>query len=927
MKLNRPLVSLKATLALLLALATLMTFLVVGTGILLVRLPQVQERAQEQAEQAAEATSALLERMLQGVEQQLAPAAVLAPGMPVARLQPYLEALVRQSGDFDAVLLLDGSGLVSAAVLSGGSSAANAASTLSGQDLSGNPLFRRIREHQKGSAGRDPGPVWSDSYISPVTGEVTVGVALSAGAQVLIGEVALPRLLRLVQTLERPEVNLMVIDQRGHWLASNMSEGRRFDYTNFEAFQELAQGLRVARAVKVLEEDWWVGGQVSERLSWLIVGGVPAGMANYSYRTTVLLVIMGFFGSMVLVLSLAPLWASRLSRPFLQLAQRARRVADGDYQPLAARVLPIREFRALEQDLDSMARAIQARESAVRRSEQQLMAVLEYTPSVAIQWYDRDGRVVYWNPASTEIYGFAVHEALGRSILDDPLIYLDQSQARDFVDVLAEIERTGRSVGPVEFGLRHKDGHIVTVLATTFAIPGDEGQPIFVCMDVDISSQKLAQRALQEQEAKLEAIFNASPAPMSVSNVREDYAILSVNRAWEDLFGRRREEVLGQNGAGIGFWVEATDRQRFVAELQRSGQVQNFEAWCLAGQGRTILCQFSALITDIGSERLLLMMTVDITEQRRIEQELQALNNELESRVDQRTEELARSKQALELSLLNLQRAQDQLVESEKLAALGQLVAGVAHELNTPMGNGLMAVTTIGDRLKDFRTLAERGLRRSELESFLQYVQQSTDIAASNLLRSAELVRSFKQVAVDQTSSQRRSFELGEVVREVVTMLEPTIRLTPYRVELNVTEGLQLDSFPGPVGQVLGNLINNALIHAFDGRLVGTITVEAAALDAQQLRMVVRDDGCGIDPSLRRRVFEPFFTTRMGRGGTGLGLHIAYNIVTHLLGGSIDLEGQPGRGSAFVIVLPYRAPEQPTRSDATAMAVGAPLTR
>ncbi|MFO0490757.1 MAG: sensor histidine kinase, partial [Curvibacter sp.] len=393
--------------------------------------------------------------------------------------------------------------------------------------------------------------------------------------------------------------------------------------------------------------------------------------------------------------------------------------------------------------------------------------------------------------------------------------------------------------------------------------------------------------------------------------------------AWEDLYGRSREEVLGQNGAENGFWADVADRQRFVAELERNGQVQNFEAWCIAGGGNSILCQFSALVAEIGSERLLLMMTVDITEQRRIEQELQALNTELESRVVQRTEELARSKQALELSLDDLQRAQDQLVESEKLAALGQLVAGVAHELNTPLGNGLMAVTTIVDRVKEFHTLSERGLRRSELASFLQYVQQSAEIAVSNLMRSAELVRSFKQVAVDQTSSQRRSFPLHEVVREVVVMLGPTIRLTPYRVEMNLAEGLELDSYPGPLGQVLGNLINNALLHAFEGRTAGTITIEAAALDEQRLRIVVRDNGCGIDPSLRRKVFEPFFTTRMGRGGTGLGLHIAYNIVTRLLGGSIELEGQLGQGAVFVIILPLRAPQQPVGTDGTEDAAAA----
>jgi PAS domain S-box-containing protein len=873
MKLRVPMMSLRASLALSLAVAIVVTFLIVGSGILIVRLPQVQERALEQARGSAQTTVALLERILEAVEQQLAPVATLARSVPAAGLQAYLDALVRQGGDFEAAMLLDESGVVRALSLASGRDQ-EAATILKGQDLSANALYLRVRAEQGRHGAAAQRAVWSDSYFSPVRGEVTVGVGVAAGRQVLIGEVSLPRLLRIVQTVSKEDIRLVVIDQRGRWLASNAAgpAEQRIDYNAFPGFQDLIEGRQPREAVTVLGQPWWVGGQVSERLSWLVAGGVPAGLDNYSYRVTVLLILVGFLATLIVSLSLAPFWATRLSRPFQRLAARARRVAEGDYQLVAAPSIPIREFRVLERDLDSMAQAIQARESAVRRSEQQLKAVLESTPSVAIQWYDREGRVLYWNPASTAMYGFSADEALGCSIRDNPLIYLDHAQAQGFIDVLGELDRTGGSVGPVEFELRHQDGHTVIVLATTFVIPGDDGHSIFVCMDIDISEQKRAQLALQDQEAKLEAIFNASPAPMSVSDASRGYPIVSVNVAWETLFGRRREEVLGHSGAEIGFWADAADRERFLSELQQTDRVQNFEAWCIGAQGRSILCQFSALVAQIGSERLLLMMTVDVTERRRIERDLQELNAELEQRVERRTEQLRNVNQQLETSLQDLRVAQAQLVESEKLAALGQLVAGVAHELNTPIGNGLLAVTTLDEKLKELRGQAERGLRRSELDAFLLHVQQTAEITVRNLERSAELVRSFKQLAVDQTSSQRRSFTLDALVQEVLITMGPTIRRTPYQVETAIAEGLELDSYPGPLGQVLGNLINNAVLHAFEDQPVGTITIEAEAIDGAHLRLVVRDDGRGIEPALRKKVFEPFFTTRMGRGGTGLGL-------------------------------------------------------
>ncbi|HPW82985.1 MAG TPA: HAMP domain-containing sensor histidine kinase, partial [Rhodoferax sp.] len=178
-----------------------------------------------------------------------------------------------------------------------------------------------------------------------------------------------------------------------------------------------------------------------------------------------------------------------------------------------------------------------------------------------------------------------------------------------------------------------------------------------------------------------------------------------------------------------------------------------------------------------------------------------------------------------------------------------------------------------------------------------------------NLQRAADLVVSFKQVAVDQTSSQRRRFELSEVVHEMVISLGPTLRRTPYEVVLDVPKiGLLLDSYPGPLGQTLGNLINNAVMHAFDGRQNGTIRITGYRDVNGWIALRVEDNGQGIPAALLPRIFDPFVTTKMGRGGTGLGLHIAYNAVTTLLGGTLTVHSVQGQGTTFELHLPEQAP-------------------
>ena len=417
--------------------------------------------------------------------------------------------------------------------------------------------------------------------------------------------------------------------------------------------------------------------------------------------------------------------------------------------------------------------------------------------------------------------------------------------------------------------------------------------------------EKMA-RTLQERELKSQAIFNASPVPMSVTSTQSPYPLLDVNEAWCRGFGRTREAVLGRTANEIRLWRSQEERSAMLEGLQQGLAV--VEAWMLRGDGEAVLFQLSRRQVQVGSTFLLVWAAVEMTDIQRISNQLRELNTELEARVQRRTQALAAANEELSGAVAHLRDTQGELVRAEKMAALGGLVAGVAHELNTPLGNSLMAVSALTDEVRQFRTGMLAGLRRSALESLLDSVEQATDIATRNLHRAADLVTSFKQVAVDQTSSQRRHFELREVVDEMVASLRPSFARTPYKIQVDVPNGLRLDSYPGALGQAIGNLIHNAVVHGFEGRAHGTVHITGERNDQGAIVLCVADDGQGIPSDLLDRIFDPFVTTKMGRGGTGLGLHIAFNAVTHALGGSLAVASVVGEGTVFELRLPEAAP-------------------
>lgn len=271
------------------------------------------------------------------------------------------------------------------------------------------------------------------------------------------------------------------------------------------------------------------------------------------------------------------------------------------------------------------------------------------------------------------------------------------------------------------------------------------------------------------------------------------------------------------------------------------------------------------------------------------------------------TEEVAQTVSAngrLARTLDDLRRTQAQLVQSEKMASLGALVAGVAHEINTPVGVGVTAASTLAARTAQFKTLYEaQQLKRTDLERFVQVASESSDILLKNLQRAADLISSFKRVAVDQSSDERRRFDLKTYIGETLRSLAPKYSKLNHTVHVDCADGIEIDSYPGALAQILTNFVSNSLMHAFEPGEKGHIGI-SAALDGDEVLLRYRDDGKGIPPEHLPQIFDPFFTTKRGAGGSGLGLHIVYNLASQKLGGSVTASSHLGEGVEFAVRFP-----------------------
>jgi PAS domain S-box-containing protein len=428
---------------------------------------------------------------------------------------------------------------------------------------------------------------------------------------------------------------------------------------------------------------------------------------------------------------------------------------------------------------------------------------------------------------------------------------------------------------------------------------------------VMLIKRRAAQR-VQQELALMQGMMDAAPYPMFFKDTAMVYQ--RVNDAFVRFFGKDRESLVG---ASVGA-LTATERAAFFdakdMELLASKQPQVHEAPVLAQDGteHDIVFHKGIVRTPDGMVAGIVGAMLDVTPIRQAESALRSLNQNLETRVTERTAQLARANSELERTIDTLSLAQDEITRQERFASLGAMVAGVAHELNTPIGNSLVVATTLEHDTAHFvQALADGAVRRSTLSDYTERCTQAASMLVRCLERAAQLVKNFKDVAVDQSSDRRRHFTLAHGVADIVQTFEAGARGAIPQVVIDIPPEIELDSYPGALGQILLNLLENARIHAFADVPAGQVRIAAALLDSQTVRINFGDNGVGIAGADLPRIFDPFFTTRLGQGGSGLGLSIVYRLVTHTLGGRIGVSSDTGRGAMFIIDLPLHVPERP----------------
>lgn len=517
-----------------------------------------------------------------------------------------------------------------------------------------------------------------------------------------------------------------------------------------------------------------------------------------------------------------------------------------------------------------------------------------------------DSMIVEANQGFEDLSGYSAREAIGNPISKFN-IWVDPQKR---VDIVEQLKRDGM-VRHVQTRARRRDGSIRDFDVSVTLISVDDkvhSHAVWVCRD--ITAARLAAEYVRDSESRFSMLFSLSPVPMCYSNAANQFATTHWNDAWFATFGFDPVSSQGKNGAELNIWVDPQDRQRILDMVKTQQSHSQMDTLLRRADGVIRQVSVATRLLLATDDPLLVSTYIDITEREESRKKIETLNAELESRVVERTAELRTANQELSQTLETLQLAQDQLVQSEKLAALGSLVAGVSHELNTPIGNGLTVASSLEHRVQVFSQLIDAGMRRSDLQSFVDETRLAAEIITRNLSRAGHLVSSFKQVAVDQTSSQRRSFALNSLVSEILLTLNAVVRKYTCTIVVNIPPAIVLESYPGPLGQVLTNLINNALSHGFEPQDVGTLSISAELQNDRWVELSVRDTGKGIHPDNLHRIFEPFFTTRLGQGGSGLGLHIVHNIVGGILGGQIKVDSTPGAGTEFRLTLPRVAPKR-----------------
>jgi PAS domain S-box-containing protein len=610
-------------------------------------------------------------------------------------------------------------------------------------------------------------------------------------------------------------------------------------------------------------------------------------------------IILGTFGVLIGIFA-AMFVVRRTVRPLAEIARSIRALAAGQKDASIPDTDINNEIgdiaRAAEVFRRTLSEADRAREAAVRALSEQRLAEESYRKLFeasidGIYVTTPGGELLNANPALARIMGFDTPEQLISSASSDVAhnVYVHPAAREEFQRLM---QRDGM-VREFEYQVRQRNGNVRWLSDSATVVRDGKGEVVRYEGTVrDITDQKRAEDAIAEGRRLLQQVIDTVPAVINVKDRNLRYVLM--NRYMAGIFGIEPAEAIGRTTTELmsRYGAAKTDENdRRV--LDAKGELGFYEEEYLDSSGhvRQWLVNKLPLLDADGAIENIVTVALDIGERKRSEQEMR------------------KARDSAETALRNLRDTQASLIEAEKLAALGRLVAGVAHEVNNPVGISLTVASALERKAANFAAEVERGdLRRSSLNDFIETSRDAASQLVANLNRAAELIQSFKQVAADRNYSDQRNFDLADLTEQVVMSLRPGLRKHNLTLNVDCQPNLTMNSYPGPYGQVLTNLFLNAVAHAFPNGGPGTIEIQARASGKDNVEILFSDNGCGMSLDVRRRAFDPFFTTRRDQGGTGLGLHIVYSIVTNRLGGRLDLDSEPGGGTHIQILLPRIAP-------------------
>lgn len=498
---------------------------------------------------------------------------------------------------------------------------------------------------------------------------------------------------------------------------------------------------------------------------------------------------------------------------------------------------------------------------------------------------------------------------------------------KDFPDILDALRQayTGKVVKAEHtLGTLEIENHVAPYYDSFGNIKGIVGATI------DISERKVAEKELKRAVTMTEAILESVPGMLYLYNA--EGKLVFWNKNHETMTGYSPEELAKMT---LVSWYkndqESLDSVQKGLEMTVGGGVGFAEANLQCKDGTRIPMYFTAKNLEIENQLFFVGTGIDLTQRKIAEEKLLELNLTLETKVKERTQELVSTNNKLsmaneELNALNqeltamneeiqamneelmdtngkIREMQGYLVESEKMAALGNMVAGVSHEINTPVGVGVTAASHLSDLTQELLNMKKEGKLTEDLFiSYLEDMDKASHIILKNLNRASRLIQSFKQLSVDQSSEPRRLFNVKNYLEEILVSLSPSLKKTSIRIELTCDESIAIDGYPGAFAQIITNLIMNSLAHAYSPDSVGIIRL-AFKEEGNKILFDFSDDGSGMTEAVRSKIFDPFYTTKRGVGGSGLGLSVVYSLVTNQYKGNIICESTPEQGTIFHIVL------------------------